>query len=123
MQFTLVAGVRMAMGHCFARLGHTDKAKMAFDRARQLDPRNVGALVGLAILEFNSKEAESIKTGVQLLSRAYSIDSSNPMVLNHLANHFFFKKVVYAEVYVCLYWNGFCSGLCQSETSSHACFP
>jgi RNA polymerase-associated protein CTR9 len=92
MQFTLVAGVRMAMGHCFARLGHTDKAKMAFDRARQLDPRNVGALVGLAILEFNSKEAESIKTGVQLLSRAYSIDSSNPMVLNHLANHFFFKK-------------------------------
>ena len=24
--------------------------------------------------------------------QAYSIDSTNPMVLNHLANHFFFKK-------------------------------
>ena len=88
---------------------------MAFERAQQLDPRNVGALVGLSILEFNSKEvgnalfnttvymrdhcacpikAESIKTGVQWLSRAYSIDASNPMVLNHLANHFFFKKVL-----------------------------
>ncbi|NXU23926.1 CTR9 protein, partial [Thalassarche chlororhynchos] len=36
--------------------------------------------------------ADSIKNGVQLLSRAYTIDPSNPMVLNHLANHFFFKK-------------------------------
>ena len=36
---------------------------------------------------------DSIKNGVQLLSRAYTLDSSNPMVLNHLANHFFFKKV------------------------------
>jgi len=36
---------------------------------------------------------ESIKKGVELLSKAYTIDSTNPMVLNHLANHFFFKKV------------------------------
>ena len=26
------------------------------------------------------------------MSKAYGIDSQNPMVLNHLANHFFFKK-------------------------------
>ncbi len=26
------------------------------------------------------------------LSEAYNIDKSNPMLLNHLANHFFFKK-------------------------------
>ncbi len=25
-------------------------------------------------------------------SQAYKIDPSNPMMLNHLANHFFFKK-------------------------------
>ena len=36
---------------------------------------------------------DSIKKGVELLSKAYTIDSSNPMVLNHLADHFFFKKV------------------------------
>ena len=33
-----------------------------------------------------------LRDGVQKLSRAYGIDSQNPMVLNHLANHFFFKK-------------------------------
>lgn len=66
---------------------------MAFERALQLDPQCVGALVGLAILELNTKTLESIKNGVQLLSKAYTIDASNPMVLNHLANHFFYKKV------------------------------
>ena len=66
---------------------------MAFERALQLDPKCVGALVGLAILELNSKTQESIKNGVTLLSKAYTIDSSNPMCLNHLANHFFYKKV------------------------------
>nr|XP_054761257.1 LOW QUALITY PROTEIN: RNA polymerase-associated protein CTR9 homolog [Lytechinus pictus] len=86
------AAVRLGMGHCFVRLGKPDKAKLAFERALQLDPRCVGAIVGLAILEANGKATDSIKKGVQLLSRAYTIDSGNPMVLNHLANHFFFKK-------------------------------
>ena len=66
---------------------------MAFERALQLDHQCVGALTGLAILELNAKTQESIKNGVQLLSKAYTIDSTNPMVLNHLANHFFYKKV------------------------------
>jgi len=65
----------------------------AFDRALQLDGACVGALIGSAIMELNEKNQDSIKTGVQLLSKAYSIDSTNPMVLNHLANHFFYKKV------------------------------
>jgi len=68
--------------------------RAAFERALQLDGQCVGALVGLAILELNSKTPESIKNGVQLLSKAYTIDSKNPMVLNHLANHFFYKKVI-----------------------------
>jgi RNA polymerase-associated protein CTR9 len=55
----------------------------------------VGALVGLAILELNMKTPESIRNGVMKLSRAYQYDPQNPMVLNHLANHFFFKKVIY----------------------------
>ena len=40
---------------------------------------------------------DSIKKGVELLSKAYTIDSSSPMVLNHLADHFFFKKVCCVE--------------------------
>uniref|UniRef100_UPI00358F4B51 RNA polymerase-associated protein CTR9 homolog isoform X2 n=1 Tax=Myxine glutinosa TaxID=7769 RepID=UPI00358F4B51 len=86
------ADVRLGIGHCFVRLGKPDKARLAFQRALDLSPQCVGALLGLAILELNKKEADSIKNGVQLLSKAYTIDSANPMVLNHLANHFFFKK-------------------------------
>lgn len=82
------------MGHCFVKLNKLEKARLAFGRALELNSKCVGALVGLAVLELNNKEADSIKNGVQLLSRAYTIDPSNPMVLNHLANHFFFKKVV-----------------------------
>ncbi|CAB3985096.1 RNA polymerase-associated CTR9 homolog [Paramuricea clavata] len=86
------AAVRLGMGHCFAKLGKDEKAKLAFERALQLDPYCTGAMVGLAIIELSSKKPDAIKTGVQLLSKAYSIDNSNPMVLNHLSNHFFFKK-------------------------------
>ncbi|EDO34243.1 predicted protein, partial [Nematostella vectensis] len=84
--------VRLGMGHCFVKLNKLDKARLAFKRALELEPRCTGAMVGLAILELNSKKPDSIKIGVQLLSKAYTIDNSNPMVLNHLANHFFFKK-------------------------------
>lgn len=41
---------------------------------------------------------ESIKQGVQKLSRAYNLDPTNPMVLNHLSDHFFYKKE-YAKVH------------------------
>ena len=68
---------------------------MAFERALMLDSQCVGALIGLAVLELNHKTQDSIKNGVQLLSKAYTIDSTNPMILNHLANHFFYKKVLY----------------------------
>ncbi|KAK3734151.1 hypothetical protein QZH41_017122 [Actinostola sp. cb2023] len=88
----LLAAVRLGMGHCFVKLNKFDKARLAFERALELEPRCTGAMIGLAILELNSKKPDSIKIGVQLLSNAYTIDSSNPMVLNHLANHFFFKK-------------------------------
>ena len=77
---------------------------MAFERALQMDQQCVGALVGLAILELNEKTQDSIKSGVQLLSKAYTIDSSNPMVLNHLANHFFYKKVGNSQLVFLFYF-------------------
>lgn len=86
------ANVRLGMGHCFMKLGNEAKAREAFSRTLELDPGCVGALVGLAILDLNSQKKEAIQDGVRKLSKAYTIDSSNPMVLNHLANHFFFKK-------------------------------
>ncbi|XP_005176768.1 RNA polymerase-associated protein CTR9 homolog [Musca domestica] len=86
------ANVRMGMGHCFLKMNNPEKAKLAFQRALELDSNCVGALIGLAILKLNLHEPESNKMGVQMLSKAYTIDSTSPMVLNHLANHFFFKK-------------------------------
>lgn len=86
------ADVRLGMGLCFFKLGKLEKARLAFGRAIELNPSCIGALVGLAILELNTKSAEGIQSGVTILSKAYTIDPANPMVLNHLANHFFFKR-------------------------------
>ena len=86
------ASIRLGLGLCFWKLGNENKARDAFNRAQELDPNNVGALVGLAISDLNAQKRETIQEGVKKLSRAYTIDSTNPMVLNHLANHFFFKK-------------------------------
>lgn len=86
------ADVRLGMAHCFLKLGNVEKAKLAFERALQLDPKCVGALVGLAIMKLNGENPGDIKLGVNMLSKAYTIDTTNPMVLNHLSNHFFFKK-------------------------------
>jgi len=73
-------------------LSFQDKARYSYERALELDAQCVSALVGLSVLKLNTQEADEIRSGVQMLSKAYSIDMSNPMVLNHLANHFFFKK-------------------------------
>jgi len=86
------ADVRLGMAHCFLKLGNIEKAQLAFERAIQLDSKCVGALVGLAIMKLNSEKPGDIRLGVNLLSEAYTIDPFNPMVLNHLSNHFFFKK-------------------------------
>lgn len=86
------ADVRIGIAHCFLKMNNIEKAKLAFQRALDLEPTCVGALIGLSILKLNLHEPESNKSGVQMLSKAYTIDSTNPMVLNHLANHFFFKK-------------------------------
>ena len=84
--------VRLGMGLCFYRLGNNEKAQLAFERTLELDPSSTGALIGLAILHLNSGDKEKLHRGVKLLSSAYGIDSTNSMTLNHLANHFFFKK-------------------------------
>jgi len=69
-----------------------EKAEAAFSRALTLDPRCVGALAGLAIIELNRKTAHSIKRGIEYLSRAFKIESTNPLVLTLLADHFFYAN-------------------------------
>jgi RNA polymerase-associated protein CTR9 len=87
--------VRVGLGHCFYMLNNHEYARKAFERARVLDPNNAQAAVGLAILKMNEStdaaDLENVKLSMKLLREAYMDDQANPMALNHLANHFFWR--------------------------------
>lgn len=106
------ADVRVGMGYCLSRLGKHEKTRfsflilpkfkfyleyfrLAFERALELDPSNIPAIVALAVLDINSLDPDSIRAGIQGLSIAYQTEQENPIVLNHLANHFFYKNVIF----------------------------
>ncbi|KAI1716094.1 tetratricopeptide repeat domain-containing protein [Ditylenchus destructor] len=86
------ADVRVGMGYCLSKMGKHDKSRLAFERALEIEPSNVAAVVALAVLDINTLAPEGIKNGIQGLSLAYQTEPENPMVLNHLANHFFYKN-------------------------------
>ncbi len=87
--------VRIGLAHCFYRLGDHAMAERAFARVRELDPNNVQAAIGLALLRLNrssdSADPENVQAAMHLLRDAYVDDEANPMALNHLAAHFFWK--------------------------------
>uniref|UniRef100_A0A915CXQ3 Tetratricopeptide repeat protein n=1 Tax=Ditylenchus dipsaci TaxID=166011 RepID=A0A915CXQ3_9BILA len=83
------ASLRLAIGYTLVKLGHRAKARIAFERALQLEPDNVPALVALGVMDINTN---TIEKGVQRLMTAYEIDTDNPALLNQLANHFFYKN-------------------------------
>lgn len=89
------ASVRVGLGLCCYKLGQIPRAQAAMARALELDRRNVQALVGSAILELStaasgSPDAARLReNAINTISMAYHVDSTNAMVLNHLANHYF----------------------------------
>lgn len=83
--------VRLAIGHCMLRLGREGDAEAAFARVLAVNPRSISALVATAILHLN-RGPSGLAMGMQLLKQAYDLDKTNPTVLYHLANHFFYKK-------------------------------
>lgn len=85
------AAVRVGIGMCFARLKKPEQARIAFDRALELDSNNVSALLGCAILELNKQTPTALQAGLKLLTEAYKRDKTNAITLNHLADHFFHK--------------------------------
>ncbi|VDL77424.1 unnamed protein product [Nippostrongylus brasiliensis] len=64
---------------------------IAFERALELQNDNVCALSAIAILDYNTHTVEGAQSAVLCLGQAYSLEPENPVVLVHLANHFFFK--------------------------------
>ncbi|CAM9217141.1 unnamed protein product [Discosporangium mesarthrocarpum] len=87
--------VRVGLGLCCYKLGQVERAKAAMKRALDLNPENVEAMVGLAILDLSSVTPTSpdatsrTENALRMLSQAHHLDSSNAMALNHLANHYF----------------------------------
>lgn len=87
------ADVRLGLGICFYKLNMLDKAEAAFKRALALDPKCVGALSGLAIIELNRKTEDALPRGAEYLTRAYKIDQNNSLVSILLADLFFYKSL------------------------------
>lgn len=86
------ADVRLGLGICLYKLNMMDKAEEAFLKAVSIDPKCVGALTGLAVIELNKKTNTSIKRGMEYLSRAFKTDPTDAMVLTLLADHFFYAN-------------------------------
>lgn len=87
-----ISRFRMAIGHCLFKLNRHEKAKIAYERARQLDHQCVGAMVGLALILLNEGTTVSVHAAMQHIVKVYSIDKTNPINLNLLADHFFYRK-------------------------------
>lgn len=92
------AAARVGLGLACYKLGQVDRARAAFRRAHDMDPNNVEAMVGIAVLDtanLDSQLSKNYRTksenAIRLISMANMIDHSNAMVQNHLANHYFKK--------------------------------
>ncbi|KAL7562218.1 hypothetical protein ACA910_013472 [Epithemia clementina (nom. ined.)] len=92
------APARVGLGLSCYKLGQIDRAKAAFKRALEIDPENVEAMVSTAVLDMASLDhtspkelASQTEKAIKLMSMANLLDSSNAMVQNHLANHYFWK--------------------------------
>ncbi|EGC31227.1 hypothetical protein DICPUDRAFT_50293, partial [Dictyostelium purpureum] len=80
--------VRLGLGYCYFKLGRNNKAKEAFKRVLELDRDNVEAMIGLSLVLMNDNQ---IDEAMNLILEAYQLAPTNPIVLNHLANHYFYR--------------------------------
>jgi RNA polymerase-associated protein CTR9 len=105
------ASLRVGIALCYYKLGRKDVARKAYLRVQELDPTNVDALMGLAVLELNegagakedegagAKEDEAIRKAMSYTMAAWKVGEAaketgctHSTVLNHLANHFFYRQ-------------------------------
>ncbi|KAJ3615766.1 hypothetical protein Zmor_012319 [Zophobas morio] len=103
------AELRLGIGQCLLKLGRVDLARKALQRTLNLKPDCAGALVALGTLEINrlsviesqgvkfafiigSNEKDGLLKGLRHIKKAYELEPKNSLVLNILADHFFFKK-------------------------------
>jgi RNA polymerase-associated protein CTR9 len=86
----------MGIGHCLFKLGHFDKAKVAYHRAIQLDPDCSGARIGLGLILLNDGTRSLAEKAMGHIAYVYKKDVEakrvNPVNFNILADHYFFNN-------------------------------
>lgn len=93
--------MRMFFSYCCYHLGCTDKARAVMKYAASLDDTNVDAVIANALWQLASLTREERTKSIRnegsrfmtMIRHAHAIDKANPMVLNHLANHYFSQWV------------------------------
>ncbi|XP_060658296.1 RNA polymerase-associated protein CTR9 homolog [Drosophila nasuta] len=85
------ADVRVAMGHCFLKIGNFDSARRAFEVAVSSNGHSLNALLGIAHLKLRKRQQAATKDAVNLLCAAFEMDSQHPLVLTWLAAHFYYS--------------------------------
>eukprot|EP00191_Tetraselmis_sp_GSL018_P024283 CAMPEP_0177627260 /NCGR_PEP_ID=MMETSP0419_2-20121207/31106_1 /TAXON_ID=582737 /ORGANISM="Tetraselmis sp., Strain GSL018" /LENGTH=1041 /DNA_ID=CAMNT_0019128397 /DNA_START=74 /DNA_END=3200 /DNA_ORIENTATION=+ len=83
--------LRLGIAVCCYRKGNFSQAKAAFERVLELDPRNIDAMHGLAVMKFNSDSAADKREALELLQDAYHWDPTNSAVLNMLAHQYLLR--------------------------------
>jgi tetratricopeptide (TPR) repeat protein len=85
------SATRVGFGMACYRLGQIDRAKASFRRAHEIDPENVEALVGMAILDMGSLDPDVLspreyrsraESVIKMISMANLVDHTNAMVQN-----------------------------------------
>ena len=83
------ANVRLGIALCLHQLKEPESARAALDRVLELEPDNVEAIAAIAVLKMNQGDVES---GMQDMARAIQLHPRHTVILNHIANHLFFKR-------------------------------
>ncbi|KAJ1909332.1 protein required for normal CLN1 and CLN2 G1 cyclin expression [Tieghemiomyces parasiticus] len=100
---TGVPDPRLGLGLCYHKLDMVRQAKLAFERAVEINPRQVTARVLLAILYFNEFKAarqrgedpvpaQLLEVGLGYLRAAYVHDRRHPVVADLMADYLFTRQ-------------------------------
>ena len=80
---------RLGMGYCFFELQKYELADLCFRRIIKLDPNCADAYIGLAVVRYKDDDFGGYFSNIK---KAYQLDPNSPLVLLHLAEHFFLSS-------------------------------
>lgn len=82
--------IRVFMARCLLRLHNLYDALFSYLEAIRIDDKCICALLGVATIHL---QIGNMDEGEEYLCKAYTVDRTNPMVLNQVADYSFTKKL------------------------------